>query len=82
MLQKTNIQTKIEKTESKEVVFDLNVKNGKIPWNADQSFPYDKKMDVLEYEQHKHELQIELLRWEWVVVEPPALINNKVKHYS
>ena len=67
MLQKTNVQTKIEKTESKEVVFDLNVKNGKIPWNADQSFPYDKKMDVLEYEQHKHELQIELLKVQnWV----------------
>ncbi|MBT4522331.1 MAG: polyphosphate kinase 2 [Halieaceae bacterium] len=53
--------------KSKEIVFDLNAKNGKIPWNADGAYPYDKKMDSLEYEQHKHELQIELLKMQgWV----------------
>ncbi len=49
------------------IIFDLNAKNGKINWNADGSYPYSSKMDVLEYEQHKHELQIELLKMQnWV----------------
>ena len=37
-------------------------KNGKIRWNADGDYPYKKKIDVLKYERHKHELQIELLK--------------------
>ncbi|MEH6648606.1 MAG: polyphosphate kinase 2 [Motiliproteus sp.] len=53
--------------ENSEFVFDLNVKNKKIPWNADGSYPYPKKMDVLDYEKQKHELQIELLKMQsWV----------------
>ena len=49
------------------IVFDLNAKNGKIPWNADGSYPYSTKIDVLDYEQQKHELQIELLKMQsWV----------------
>lgn len=52
---------------NKEIIFDLNVKNGRIPWNDDGSYPYDTKMDVLDYEQQKHELQIELLKMQnWV----------------
>lgn len=50
-----------------EIVFDLEAKNGRIPWNADGAYPYPKKMDILEYEQQKHELQIELLKLQgWV----------------
>tara|TARA_B110001454_G_scaffold49454_2_gene48647 strand:+ start:1087 stop:1965 length:879 start_codon:yes stop_codon:yes gene_type:complete len=50
-----------------KIIFDLNAKNKKIPWNADGSYPYEKKMDVLDYEQQKHELQIELLKMQnWV----------------
>lgn len=53
--------------ENQEIVFDLNAKNKKIPWNADGSYPYPKKMDVLDYEKQKHELQIELLKMQnWV----------------
>lgn len=46
----------------KNIVFDLKAKNGKIPWNADGSYPYEKKMDLLEYETHKRKLQVELLK--------------------
>ena len=50
-----------------EIVFDLNAKNKKIPWNADGRYPYPRKMDVLDYEKQKHELQIELLKMQsWV----------------
>ncbi len=50
-----------------KIIFDLNAKNKRIPWNADGSYPYEKKMDVLDYEQQKHELQIELLKMQnWV----------------
>ena len=48
--------------EKPDVVFDLNAKNGSLKWNGDGSYPYRKKMGVLEYEQQKHELQIELLK--------------------
>ena len=52
---------------TKKIIFDLNAKNGKIAWNADGSYPYKKKMDVLDYERQKHELQIELLKMQsWV----------------
>ena len=55
------------KNNSQGIVFDLEAKNGKIPWNSDGAYPYEKKMDVLEYEYHKHELQIELLKMQqWV----------------
>jgi len=61
------IASKKTAKKKKKIVFDLHAKNGKIPWNADGSYPYEKKMDVLEYEQHKHELQIELLKMQnWV----------------
>ncbi|TKF08262.1 polyphosphate kinase 2 [Enterovibrio norvegicus] len=47
--------------------FDLNKKEKQLAWNADGSFPYKKKMNVVEYEKHKHELQIELLKMQgWV----------------
>lgn len=53
--------------DKKQIIFDLNAKNGKIPWNYDGSYPYNKKMGVLEYEQAKHELQTELLKMQnWV----------------
>ena len=55
------------KGNSKNIVFDLNAKNRRIRWNADHAYPYDKKIGVLEYERHKHELQIELLKMQgWV----------------
>lgn len=55
------------KGKKKGVTFDLNVKNGRIPWNKDGNYPYSKKMDILDYEQQKHELQIELLKMQgWV----------------
>lgn len=67
MVKKNESEKNAQNKLDKEVVFDLNAKNGRIPWNADGGFPYDKKMDVLEYEQHKHELQIELLKMQnWV----------------
>ncbi|MCF1438511.1 MAG: polyphosphate kinase 2, partial [Shewanella sp.] len=48
-------------------LYDLNAKTRAIPWNADGSYPYDKKMQVLEYEKYKHLLQIELLKMQgWV----------------
>lgn len=48
--------------EDEPFVFDLNAKNKSIKWNADGSYPYRKKINVLDYEQQKHELQIELLK--------------------
>ncbi len=49
------------------IVFDLNAKNTRVPWNADGSYPYPAKIDVLDYEKQKHELQIELLKVQnWV----------------
>ena len=53
---------KTAKSKTKPIIFDLHAKNGSIKWNQDGSYPYDKKIDVLEYEQQKHELQIELLK--------------------
>lgn len=56
-----------KKSANKEIIYDLNVKNGKIPWNADNAYPYPDKMDILDYEKNKHELQIELLKMQnWV----------------
>lgn len=50
-----------------DITFDLNARNRRIPWNADGSYPYNKKMEVLDYEREKHELQIELLKMQnWV----------------
>ncbi|WP_420791212.1 polyphosphate kinase 2 [Enterovibrio gelatinilyticus] len=47
--------------------FDLNKKEKQLAWNADGHYPYKKKMNVVEYEKHKHELQIELLKMQgWV----------------
>lgn len=58
---------KKERNKRKKIIFDLNVKNGKIPWNEDGAYPYETKMDIVEYERHKHELQIELLKMQnWV----------------
>jgi len=61
---------KLKKSKAKDssnIVFDLDAKNGKIPWNAEGTYPYKKKMGVLEYEREKHELQIELLKMQsWV----------------
>ena len=53
--------------EKSNIVFDLNARNGRIEWNADGSYPYKKKIAVLDYEREKHELQIELLKMQgWV----------------
>ncbi len=61
------MKSKNSANKDNKIIFDLNAKNKKIPWNADGSYPYDKKMDVLDYEQQKHELQIELLKMQsWV----------------
>ncbi len=66
----TTLQVKkrgqVQKGE-KQIIFDLNAKNGSIKWNADSSYPYDEKIALLDYEQQKHELQIELLKLQnWV----------------
>ena len=54
-------------SRDKRVKFDLNAKNGRIPWNKDGHYPYSAKMGVFDYEQQKHELQIELLKMQgWV----------------
>jgi len=64
---KGKMKSKNSANKDNKIIFDLNAKNKKIPWNADGSYPYDKKMDVLDYEQQKHELQIELLKMQsWV----------------
>lgn len=67
MSKKGKMKSKNSANKDNKIIFDLNAKNKKIPWNADGSYPYDKKMDVLDYEQQKHELQIELLKMQnWV----------------
>lgn len=61
------MKSKDSANKDNKIIFDLNAKNQRIPWNADGSYPYEKKMDVLDYEQQKHELQIELLKMQnWV----------------
>ena len=37
------------KKSPNDIVFDLNAKNGRIPWNADGAYPYKKKIGVVEY---------------------------------
>ena len=67
MSKKDKMKSKDSTKQDNKIVFDLNAKNGRIPWNADGSYPYEKKMDTLDYEQQKHELQIELLKMQnWV----------------
>lgn len=62
---KSNVNTYSD--DKKNIVYELNVKNEKIRWNADNSYPYEKKMGVLDYEYQKHQLQIELLKMQnWV----------------
>jgi len=70
------MDTKVKETEKlhnkaentkKEIIYDLNAKNGKIGWNEDGAYPYKKKLNVIDYERDKHELQIELLKMQnWV----------------
>lgn len=58
-----NIAKKIKPEKSQDnFIFDLDAKNHKTSWNEDGSYPYESKMDVLDYEYQKHELQIELLK--------------------
>lgn len=67
MSKKSEKKSSSDTKAPKDITFCLNAKNGKISWNQDGSYPYAKKMDVLEYEQQKHELQIELLKVQsWV----------------
>ncbi|PCH85223.1 MAG: polyphosphate kinase 2 [Piscirickettsiaceae bacterium] len=67
IVKNNNPPEEIKQKKDTNIVFDLNAKNGKIPWNADGSYPYSKKIDVVDYERHKHELQIELLKMQsWV----------------
>ncbi|MFY8275558.1 hypothetical protein AAEU32_15665 [Pseudoalteromonas sp. SSDWG2] len=57
----------LNNSASDELIFDLSVKNPSLKWNADGNYPYSRKMDVVEYERQKHELQIELLKMQgWV----------------
>lgn len=67
---KKHKKDKLKKKKAKDhsnIIFNLDAKNGKIPWNAEGTYPYKKKMGVLEYEREKHELQIELLKMQsWV----------------
>jgi len=67
---KNRKKDKLKNSKNKDhsnIIFDLDAKNGKIPWNAEGTYPYKKKMCVLEYECEKHELQIELLKMQsWV----------------
>ena len=67
----TELKIIAEKTSGKEkppektnrgIVFDLDAENPDIPWNADGSYPYKTKISNPEYNQHKLELQIELLK--------------------
>jgi len=47
--------------------FDLDSATKPPKWNSTGAYPYRKKMGVVEYEEHKHELQIELLKVQkWV----------------
>lgn len=51
----------------KRRVFDLESDTKPPKWNVDGAYPYAKKMGVVEYEESKHELQIELLKVQkWV----------------
>ncbi|MDF1839460.1 MAG: polyphosphate kinase 2 [Planctomycetota bacterium] len=52
----------MSKSSKRAIVFDLEAKNRKLKWNEDGAYPYKKRMDVFDYEQQKHELQIELLK--------------------
>ncbi|NGN97830.1 polyphosphate kinase 2 [Grimontia sp. S25] len=57
----------IEVNNSHSFQYDLNKKMKNLAWNADGKYPYSKKMNVVEYEKNKHELQIELLKMQgWV----------------
>ena len=50
-----------------KVPFDINAKRKNLKWNANNIYPYAKKMDLIDYESQKHELQIELLKMQnWV----------------
>ncbi|MFT5677278.1 MAG: polyphosphate kinase 2 (PPK2 family), partial [Paraglaciecola sp.] len=63
----TKADDRAKKGRKKKVKFDLSAKNGRIPWNKDGHYPYSTKMGVFDYEQQKHELQIELLKMQgWV----------------
>lgn len=53
--------------ELRRPVFDLDARRRPPKWNVNGSYPYAKKMGVVEYEEHKHALQIELLKVQkWV----------------
>ena len=47
---------------SEDVSYSLDSDDEVMKWNADGRYPYRKKMKLLNYEQNKHELQIELLK--------------------
>lgn len=67
MKKKLALVKKAKTKKIKKIIYDLNVKNGRIAWNEDGAYPYEKKMDTVDYERHKHELQIELLKMQnWV----------------
>ena len=64
---KISIVPDVKEKKKKDIVFQLDAKNGKIPWNHDGAYPYKKKLSVLDYERDKHLLQIELLKMQgWV----------------
>jgi polyphosphate kinase 2 len=60
-------KTKEPATEPTGIIFDLDAENPTIPWNADGSYPYKKKISDTEYDKVKLKLQIELLKAQnWV----------------
>ena len=61
-----NLKEKAPENKS-DIIYDLNAKNKKMKWNEDGAYPYNKKLDIVEYEKEKHELQIELLKMQnWI----------------
>ena len=66
-------QNKSKNRNSNHVVFDLNAKNHSIKWNEEGNYPYPTRMGVLEYEELKHQLQIELLKVQkWAKATQPT----------
>jgi len=70
MTKKTTISV-VERKQDRKVTrleppagfkFELSAKMPGIAWNANSQYPYEEKIEVLEYETQKHELQIELLK--------------------
>ena len=55
-------ETSPAQPDNQDIVYDLDADNGKIPWNQDGAYPYQKKMRPRAYARHLYQLQIELLK--------------------